>query len=1128
MRKRLLLLLFFIGFVCIPSFGQTKRMEQMIDEAKKAEKKGQHNRADSIYREYIVAFKANGLTKNFEYSELLSNLAQRLALRGQVDEAIKMQEEVIEVRKTALDCTYAQWAASTCDLASLYARKGNYNKAIEIGEQGLEMLRKKYGEGHHYCCIALASLANYYSARGLAGDSQKAVELCEKALEKMKTGTPAYASALNSLVFFYSQTGNLIQANKLTKKALKEAKKLQKKDPINGAIVLNNNAIRLAAIGNYEQALDYMLTAKGFYDEAGSTQTLSYSKILTNLGTYYHHLHRYQDAVVVLEQALPVLERLVGKESSDYIRCVSDLSSVYKELGNLEKADELAHESDQISRKLGSQDNVKYAKSLSKQAATFASNGNYQRAIEHERKVIEIYRNRKDSLSMAFAIGELANYLFANGNKEKALATMEQALDIYRNRGLQSPNYAQALNNSAILYYNAGNYQQASLYGQQSLDMYKQIGDTISAIYARILSNNALFHFVSNDRRNTIEIAQKAVSLHRSLLGESHPDNVPLLYNLAVYQMQSDMWQEAQKNYQQALKIQAEQVRTNFLHLTSQERESFWNQKKYVFGFAPLLAYQLNKNHIEGSETAISDAYNAILFTKGILLNSDIDFKNLLKRTGDKLLLDKYEKLEQLRQNERDYYKLNANQRVTFDIKKIQEEIYQLERSLVRGCKEYGNFTENLAITAEKISQSLNDDEAAIEFADIYLKGIGTTYLAFLLRKGDKTPKLIRLFSEEDLKDLKYGTKTFKEAMKDEKGVGLLYNDSVFGNRLWKPITSQLQGVKKIYFSPTGMFYQMGIEYLPCDANQRINDLYAVYRLSSTKSLIHPTKVEKISTATIYGGLNYDMSLTALRSQHDKCLDNESHAPLLAYTDTRSPGYVYGMQRTLDSLSIRGSVNFLEGTKYEALNINEQLLQNNVDTTYVLMGDEGIEETFKQLNGTSRSIIHIATHGFSFSEQEIKEKGDKLVFINEQNDNLDNMLNYSGLLMSGANYVLKGRKLPEDIEDGILTAREISQVDLGKVGLVVLSACQTALGEIREDGVFGIQRGFKKAGAHSLLMSLWKVDDRATEIMMTAFYRNLVKSNDRYDAFKKAQKTVRERGFKSPYYWASFILLDGK
>ena len=161
-------------------------------------------------------------------------------------------------------------------------------------------------------------------------------------------------------------------------------------------------------------------------------------------------------------------------------------------------------------------------------------------------------------------------------------------------------------------------------------------------------------------------------------------------------------------------------------------------------------------------------------------------------------------------------------------------------------------------------------------------------------------------------------------------------------------------------------------------------------------------------------------------------------------------------------------------------------------------------------------------------EQEIKEKGDKLVFINEQNDNLDNMLNYSGLLMSGSNYVLKGRKLPEDIEDGILTAREISQVDLGKVGLVVLSACQTALGEIREDGVFGIQRGFKKAGAHSLLMSLWKVDDRATEIMMTAFYRNLVKSNDRYDAFKKAQKTVRERGFKSPYYWASFILLDGK
>ena len=200
-------------------------------------------------------------------------------------------------------------------------------------------------------------------------------------------------------------------------------------------------------------------------------------------------------------------------------------------------------------------------------------------------------------------------------------------------------------------------------------------------------------------------------------------------------------------------------------------------------------------------------------------------------------------------------------------------------------------------------------------------------------------------------------------------------------------------------------------------------------------------------------------------------------------------------------------------------------MQNNIDTD-VFMRNEGIEETFKNLSGTNRSIIHIATHGFSLSRSQVKESKDQLVFLNKQTDNLDNMLNYSGLLMSGANYRLKGHKLPNELEDGILTAREIAQVDLGKVELVVLSACQTALGEIRSDGVFGIQRSFKKAGAHTLLMSLWKVRDQATDLMMTYFYKYLMEGKKRQEAFKMAQKSIQNDGFTDPVDWASFILLD--
>ena len=337
-----------------------------------------------------------------------------------------------------------------------------------------------------------------------------------------------------------------------------------------------------------------------------------------------------------------------------------------------------------------------------------------------------------------------------------------------------------------------------------------------------------------------------------------------------------------------------------------------------------------------------------------------------------------------------------------------------------------------------------------------------------------------------------------------------------------------LDGVKKIYFTPTEIFYHLGIEYLPCDSVNRIGDLYSIYRLSSTKQLTQRKTEERIKSATIYGGLNYDMELTQLKEQHQSIISKDS-IQWMAYEarhdETNFPNNLAEVQRTLDSLTVRGSVRYLEGTEYEALNIAEQLMQNDIDT-HVLMQQEGTEESFKALSGSNQTIIHIATHGFSFSPSDIKNDHHKLVFLNEETDDIDNMLNYSGLLLSGANYVLKGGKMPNDIEDGVLTAREIAQVDLGKVDMVVLSACQTALGEIREDGVFGIQRGFKKAGARSLLMSLWKVNDQATSLMMTDFYKHLTAGYSRHEAFSMAQQTIRKQGFSSPYYWASFILLD--
>jgi len=137
--------------------------------------------------------------------------------------------------------------------------------------------------------------------------------------------------------------------------------------------------------------------------------------------------------------------------------------------------------------------------------------------------------------------------------------------------------------------------------------------------------------------------------------------------------------------------------------------------------------------------------------------------------------------------------------------------------------------------------------------------------------------------------------------------------------------------------------------------------------------------------------------------------------------------------------------------------------------------------------------------------------------------------------MAGANHILEGDTLPDNVEDGILTAKEIAGVDLHGLDLVVLSACQTGLGDISQgEGVFGLQRGFKKAGANSILMSLWEVDDKATQILMTQFYKNLLSGQSKHQSLLNAQKNLREyrnangeQCYNSPKYWAAFILLDG-
>jgi CHAT domain-containing protein len=341
-------------------------------------------------------------------------------------------------------------------------------------------------------------------------------------------------------------------------------------------------------------------------------------------------------------------------------------------------------------------------------------------------------------------------------------------------------------------------------------------------------------------------------------------------------------------------------------------------------------------------------------------------------------------------------------------------------------------------------------------------------------------------------------------------------------------LESYIAGARNIYFSPAGIFYNTAIEYLPNQDDININILYNIWRLSSTKELVL-SESKSFNKCALFGGINYNTSVSTLAKQ--------------------SPTYTVeeGMneQVSLDSLDLRaasisGGFSYLDGTMEEVGNISMMCLESDIKVD-MYCDNEGSETTFKNLSGSDINVLHIATHGFYYANKSIGRKLslDKLfhhLSCNNHNEyfepiNEDKMLTRSGLILAGANNILKRIQLPQGIEDGILYANEVANLNLNKTNLLVLSACQSGLGDIgSSEGVFGLQRGFKLAGARTIVMSLWKVHDKATQILMSEMYKNIGAGQSIREALSNAQLTLRmvEGGyFDKPEYWAGFIILDG-
>lgn len=529
--------------------------------------------------------------------------------------------------------------------------------------------------------------------------------------------------------------------------------------------------------------------------------------------------------------------------------------------------------------------------------------------------------------------------------------------------------------------------------------------------------------------------------------------------------------------YSQAYQTIVEYATSQLFTMDENERSQFWETIKTA----------LNETmkecilHSKDDDSLAEIALNCSMFMKGLLLQSSNNLRDIVYDIGDPSLVSRYEQLILEKT-------CHPTRFFSEDAFNDVEELELLHDSRI--INRMNQVKQNFFVKAKDIKDHLGKDDVVIEFTEIENQFNDHSIITddkqywAIVMTANKKPTCVQLFREKQLRSISQIT------------------DSKLYPLIWTPLNSHIDNKSNIYFSPTGAIHKFPIEYLSTPDGNIMAESYHIHRLSSIKELLNKKQTIDLSPVVLFGGLLYDVGNQTWKEWERETLPQNNH------------GSFQDRFRSYDKT--RGAVrDELEGSKREVEFIDNLLRKNKIQCE-LYENDKGTEHQFRSLSGKDVKVLHLATHGFIDSST-------------EQSSNEYALLSQTNLWLSGAkNAILTPEIVPPGVEDGILTAREIVSVDLRSVNLVVLSACQTGMGAINSDGVFGLQRGFKKAGAKSILMSLKDVHDTPTELLMKFFYKNIYEGHlPVQTALIRAQRELRDSGYSNPEDWAAFILLDG-
>lgn len=837
-------------------------------------------------------------------------------------------------------------------------------------------------------------------------------------------------------------------------------------------------ALGFYKIRAFKLAEESLIIARDFMEQNGLTNDISYIRCISNLALNALMNGNILEADQFITYALDESRNTLTETSVAYAANLNSKAKLSQAVGKYNEAEKEFDDALVLVKKFFGESSMQYAIVLNNKAMLYQTMGRYNEAIPllkdanalAEAALKKNLKGKKSFENRKF-LSNLAVVQFMAGNYPEAEKIFLEIKAIFENRGQKNnAEYANLLNQLGLFYIAISKFDQVEALLKKSAEVYKKANGEESPSFAKVQNDLGNFYRIMQRFAEAEPLLKKSVDIRLRLLGDTHPDYIKSVENLAILYWKKGDLAQADPLFSKAMTQSLDFVNRYFPPMSEAEKTRYWDVLSPRF--------QRYYNYaIEASATnpaVLQAMFNYQIATKALLLNSTNKIKKTILASKDNQLIRDY--LDWVTQKEAlaRYYSLSKEElrKQSIDLPALERAANNLERSLSQRSTDFSQaFTANTVTYKELVAQ-LTDTEALVEIIRVRTFDRDFTadsrYVALVLTKGSE-PKLALM--ENGLQLDTRNAKFYKNMIQQKS------DDEVSYDQYWVKIDALLTGKKILFVAPDGVYNQLNVNTLKKPGGDYVLNRYDVVVMGNPKDILSLKQRKTVAT--------------------------RKDAFLLGFPD-------YG-----------GNAVPLPGTKVELETINKILKAGGYQPSLSLQ----LEATEKKLKTVKApTLMHIATHGYFLADAEVRD-GSAMGIDAENAKN--NPLLRSGLLM--ANPPAEGQQNSNvDLssnDNGVLTAYEAMNLDLEGTDLIVLSACETALGDVKAgEGVYGLQRAFLVAGANALIMSLWQVDDAATQLLMTNFYTNWTKTGNKAKAFKQAQFQLMTK-YKEPYYWGAFVMM---